>query len=326
MTSEEKFEKTYANMQNLYEQELKEKQERAEKERKQNVHVIVKNLKIVGVLIAILFILCLIFKINFFDSSIVTLVILLILFVAAKATWNKLSVKNGIDYKNIFKIKIVNSLIKSFDSNLEYLPLYGITEIDYKNATFENYDIYQSTDLIKNTSTDTKIAYVSTSNEETDNQGEKHFYKVFRGIFIETKLEKITNLEMYIKKDIKEKNFFARLGVPKFPFEKMNIKLDSSEFEETFDVFSSDEILAMQILTADTMELLVDLQKHIKNTFEITIKDNKICIRFDSDNIFDMTFSGKYESDREILFKQYKTLEYVFDTTKKVKKIVENVI
>ena len=145
-------------------------------------------------------------------------------------------------------------------------------------------------------------------------------------MFVKIKLEKNTDLEMYIRRDIEEKNFLEKPVVKKFPFEKMNIKLDSSEFEKFFDVYSSNEIITMQILTADVMELLIDLQKKLNNYFEITIKNNHIYIRLNIGNVFDMNLGEKYALDKDDLFEKYKNMEYFFNTTNQIKEMIEGVL
>lgn len=50
--------------------------------------------------------------------------------------------------------------------------------------------------------------------------------------------------------------------------------LNSTDFENLFDVYSSDEITTMQILTADNMQKLVEFYK--KRVFQNTVQKKEI--------------------------------------------------
>lgn len=57
------------------------------------------------------------------------------------------------------------------------------------------------------------------------------------------------------------------------------------EFEKYFDVKAANKILAMQILTADIMEELVEFENKTKMKYDIYIKNNNIYLRFYSANL-----------------------------------------
>ncbi len=61
---------------------------------------------------------------------------------------------------------------------------------------------------------------------------------------------------------------------------KNKLEMDSSEFEKKFDVFASDKIIGMQILTADIMEEILQFKNKIKEDFDIFINNNVIYLRF----------------------------------------------
>ena len=328
MKTEEKFEEIYTELKNNYQEELRKEKLNAEKEKKENFHIVFKILIVVGIIEFFIFVYCIIINIDFFQSTGVGGIQFFIIIIAGYILSKKVKFTNYFTYEGNFKSKIMTYLIKSFDENLEFLPLLGISEEEYKNVSYEKYDIYKSSDLVQNSSENKKlsIASVLTQNRRTNSRGEISYHTVFDGMFVKIKLEKNTDLEMYIRRDIEEKNFLEKPVVKKFSFEKMNIKLDSSEFEKLFDVYSSNEIITMQILTADAMELLIDLQKKLNNYFEITIKNNNIYIRLNSGNIFDMNLEEKYALDKDALFEKYKNMEYFFNTTHKIKEMIEGVL
>lgn len=136
---------------------------------------------------------------------------------------------------------------------------------------------------------------------------------VFDGLFVMSQISKNVCEELRVSPD-------------KFKlFEGYNkTVLDSSEFEKKFDVYSSDKIMAMRILSADTMEALTSFYNKYKIDFEILIKGNELYLRFFTGNLFEYK-SLKFMSNKKELFLYYTTVKFVIDLTKKINNVVNEI-
>lgn len=96
--------------------------------------------------------------------------------------------------------------------------------------------------------------------------------------------------------------------------------MDSQEFEEIFDVYSSDPIEAMQLLTADIMQSLIKFYNEIQVKYEFTIKGNNIYLRFRCVDMFEAPTVRKFSLDKETIYRYYKILNFVFELSDEVVK------
>ena len=99
---------------------------------------------------------------------------------------------------------------------------------------------------------------------------------------------------------------------------KKKIDLDSSEFENFFDVFADDKIIAMQLLTADVMEDLINLAKEAHSEFDITIKNSCIYLRFRTVDMFEAESLEKETLNKKSLYYYYRVLDFCFNLSNKI--------
>ena len=150
-----------------------------------------------------------------------------------------------------------------------------------------------------------------------DSDGHTHSKTIFKGLFCEYNLNKSINSTVRIYSDktkLKSK-------------EENRISMDSSEFEENFDIYSNNGIAAMQILTADVMSYLIELKK--MKMFEIVISNNRIYFKIDSENLFDINILKTKKNQTELddlkkqLYDNYYFLNFVFSIINEIEKNVE---
>ena len=94
------------------------------------------------------------------------------------------------------------------------------------------------------------------------------------------------------------------------------VGVDSAEFEDIFTVYSSNSIIAMQLLTADMIQLLIDFKKQNNILPELTLKKNALYIRFHTGNMFEAPLL-KNSLDYDIIKKYYDTLDFIVKLTEK---------
>lgn len=199
----------------------------------------------------------------------------------------------------------------------------GISSNIFDEAEFEKYDRYTSEDLIygklKN-DCNFEMSEVLTEEKHEDSEGSTTYSIIFYGLFVKMETLKPFNTLLYLRKDRKDKSFFNRPLFSKLPFDKLRIELDSPEFEKIFDVYASDKIIAMQLLTADIMQDLIQFYNEMQMNYELTIKENCIYIRFWSGGMFETAKLKKFSLDKETLYRYYRMLDFTFKLSEKMQK------
>lgn len=223
-------------------------------------------------------------------------------------------------YKNTYKTEIIADFVKLLNDKLDYVPYFTTTsqiQKDYKEANFENrsFNRFSADDYIEgNLDTDITIELVDIHLQNVTGSGRsRHTEEIFQGIFGLSKCNK--NINTYIKVS---KNKFKLFD------NNARLEMDSQEFEKYFDIYSEDKILAMRILTADTMEYLIKFYEKYKLEFEIVFRNDKIYLRFFTGPMFEPKIFGN-SMDKELLFVYYSILDFVLQVTKKVNKTLQEI-
>ena len=219
-------------------------------------------------------------------------------------------------YKYLFKERIISKLISTYDSNLKFDNYLFIQKELYNKAQFEIYDHYSANDLVFGKIDgiiDFKMGDVHTEIESIDSDGNSSYITLFRGLFSSAKLDKNLNATIKIRKN--------RGQSGKGLSGKAKLHMDSAEFEKNFDIYSSDQILAMRILTSDIMDYMVNFTTENKVKFEITILNQDLFIRIHCKNMFEASLS-KSSIDENILKEYYTYLNFMCELNKKFYRII----
>jgi len=182
-----------------------------------------------------------------------------------------ISAVNKGKYTALFKQKVIEPFIKNIDENLNYNPNGKIESSLYRKGEFEGFDRYSSEDAIEGILDGkyrVRMAEVHTEDESTDSDGNTHTYTLFYGIFgnIECAKDIKTNLKIRSDKGVLGNIFKG----------KTKLEMDSTEFEKYFDINAENKIIAMQILTSDVMQMMIEFREQSKIKYELTIKENQI--------------------------------------------------
>lgn len=218
-------------------------------------------------------------------------------------------------YKTIFKGELIKKLVKENDENLDFEPERGIASIIYNKGEFERYDVFKSEDLITGKlegKYKINMAEVHTQDKRKDSDGDTHYVTLFHGLFAEIEIDKIVFGKLKLRKN----------ELKLFGGNKERVELDSGEFERLYDVYSTDKIMAMQLLTSDIMQMFIDFKEKYKITPELTLKENKLYIRFGTGNMFEAILMKK-ALDYTTLLEYYDTIKFTLDITKEFIKNVK---
>ena len=197
-----------------------------------------------------------------------------------------------IDYIESYKKEIIKPLIEETNLGLRYEPLGTDIEVEYREGNYEHYDIFFSEDCVYGNGF--KMADIKTVDERPKEDGGKERVILFNGLFSSCTISKFISNPIQISID-KGFDHFTNLK----PLDKdearvrptdtlrNKVLMDSVTFEKYFDVYGTDKIDVMKILTADVMDELIKIKE--KNKFNIDIKliKSSLLIRIHSGNIFE---------------------------------------
>lgn len=222
------------------------------------------------------------------------------------------------EYKDLYKEKIINTFVKAYSDKLNYYPQSGVTSSMYNKARFDRgYDKFHSEDLIEGKiMEDYKISMseVHTKRKEqiTDSDGNTHtsYVTIFHGLFACIELNSLYGVEFMIKSNTFLSDKFVG---------KNKLNMDSGEFEKIFDVTTLDKISTLRILTADVMQMLIDFKNKNKVTPEIVLNSKGLFIRFELGNVFEPKLI-KSDIDYDSLKKTYDIINFTLDLTKELSK------
>lgn len=224
--------------------------------------------------------------------------------------------KSTTEYTNHFKENVIKKVINSF-GDYSYIPNGSIARPDYDSANFgESYDIYESEDLIVGSIGNNKvnIAEIKLINEHTDDDGHTSYYTKYNGLFSRVTLSKQINADIYI---LDRKKNFTR----DYRFDYIKVNTDSEEFNKYFSLYSNNDVVALQLLTTDIMQKLVELKKAIGISFEVIFKNNSIYFRFETGPMFEVRNYNDY-FDKNTIYRYYSLLDFTLSVSESIIKIL----
>lgn len=180
-------------------------------------------------------------------------------------------------YDDIYKEKIIKFALKEYNDKLEYYPKGCITEVQYQMANFERYDRYHSEDRIDGNILGYNfiMADVHTEDRREDSDGDTTYVTLFKGQVAIVELSRPVDFQLEIKND----------SIKLFNKKKI-VEIDNPDFEEIYDVYASDQVKAMTILTPAVTNRMLDLYNKYGFIFEFKFVGKYMYFRFDSGNLF----------------------------------------
>lgn len=313
------FEDFYNNILNKETDYLEEKKKEAKNEKIYNT---IKNIILITIWIILYEILEFKFKgnTNNFKDIIVFSILFCILIITLGLIFKYQKKDKYINYLIEFKKRVINKMLLLFDENLTYHPEGKIDPSIYNEAEFQtNTGFYYSDDFISG-KLKNGCNYI-IGDVQTTKETDKKIAEMFNGLFASVECPKNFKDSLYLRVN---KNILDRVIETKRTYKKMKLELDSKEFESFFDVYASNKIIAMQLLTADIMEMLVKFKKEMNIDYEITIKNNHIYYRFLCGKIFETNDLNKFSLDKDLLYKYYKIIDFSLILSEKLTELVKD--
>ena len=225
--------------------------------------------------------------------------------------------KDEKEYKKFvakYKQLVVPEFVKLLNPNVIYSPEKGILKRAYEDGQFEGFEYYNSEDYISGYINDYKfeMANVCTKKSNVTQEGKREFVVDFQGLYAIMPLPETKGIELYLRNDYKD-TYKALSQLITEDFDSLYSKMDSSEFEKSFDVYTNNKDFASKIFTQDIMKLMVEYKKQINIPFEFTIKNNHFYIRFKGYDLFEpYVLDGHPILEKNQLYKDYYTLNFAY--------------
>lgn len=178
------------------------------------------------------------------------------------------------NFKHQFKGEVISRMVKFADESLAYNPESGISRSEFEQSTIFNTsgDRYSCEDLVSGKLGDTAIRFseVHTQRKQEikskdSSSGLTRWVTLFKGVIFIADFNKHFKGRTMVLTDQAEKAF-GSLGTV---LQKMNatraplVKMENTNFEKAFVVYSSDVIEAHYILTPSLMERILNLKSKL---------------------------------------------------------------
>jgi hypothetical protein len=171
-----------------------------------------------------------------------------------------------------FKTDVVRELIRALSPELDYDPGTGIPREQFVAARLFSTkpDRYQTEDCLTGRIGETQVTMAEVCAEEqrsrTDSEGrtETYYETIFDGVLLVADFHKHFQGTTVVLPD-NESGIFSGIGKALqgwFPFGRNDqVRMEDSEFENHFAVFSSDQVEARYILSTSLMRRILDLRR-----------------------------------------------------------------
>ena len=221
-------------------------------------------------------------------------------------------------YNDVFKEKVIEKIFKNFLNDADYIPKKQMPQAIYREGKYDGYyNRYYSDDYVEGNIDDKyliKMAEVTTEHEETRTDSDGHTHTetttIFSGLFAKINIGKSIKTEL-------------RIGTNRTISKKKRLEMDSDEFENNFDVSSTNDIVGMQILTHDIMDMLVEFRNQLKMPLDILIRDDTMYIRLHVGKMFEAKFNKNDVIDKQNAQKYFDIVNFIYSLSKKMIQTVE---
>lgn len=226
-------------------------------------------------------------------------------------------------YKNSFKENVISKIVPLVNSNLLYFNGNDIAiniEPEYRASGFDGYDYnsFKVDDYIQGNIEDDlilRMADVIVKNIIQTKNGESS-EDIFNGIFVMVNSGDTDDKE-------KDNNKIVTIYSNVYSINPdTKVEVESEEFNKYFLVSTNDKIYALQILTADVINILLTYKKVYDLDFEIKIRGARTYIRFHIDNMFEPKIF-KEALDKDDIYIYYNVLKFIIDFSKKLNKVIK---
>ncbi len=219
------------------------------------------------------------------------------------------------EYVSGFKENIVHSIINFIDPNMRYNPHECIHRNDYeKSGLFlKTPDKYSGDDYVEGWRDKTVFCFSELHTQYKVSSGKStSWHTIFKGLFFIGDFNKHFHGRTYVYSENNPQIGFFTKMFSSFAWDLEKVKLESTEFENKFVVYSNDQVEARYILTPSFMERLAKLQDLMGEGTSYSFVDTNIYVAVP---IRDALFEPRIFSPNsyDCLGDYYNTVHIIFD-------------
>ena len=219
------------------------------------------------------------------------------------------------DYVTGFKENIVHSIIKFIDPSLHYNPYGHINRNDYERSGLylKHPDRYSGDDYVEGRRDKTMFCFSELHTEYKVSNGKStSWHTIFRGLFFIGDFNKHFQGRTFVYSESNPQLGFFAKTFNSFAWNLEKVNLESTDFENRFIVYSSDQVEARYILTPSFMERLVKLQEMMGDETSYSFVDTNIYVSVPiRDSLFEPSIFSANNYDK--LGDYYNTVHIIFD-------------
>lgn len=174
-----------------------------------------------------------------------------------------------------YKNEVIGQMLRSLCENASFEPRQGISEAEFQNSgLFGRSDRYHTEDRMQGClgKTDFCCAEVHAEQRRTRTSSKgvtTHYWvTIFKGfLFIAD-----------FHKNFEGQTVIRRNSLLKLDFSGSRVKLESPDFEKTFDVYATDQVEARYLITPAMMERLLNLDKRFDSGITVSLRNSNILV------------------------------------------------
>jgi hypothetical protein len=216
-------------------------------------------------------------------------------------------------YVSKYKETIVRKIINFIDPSFQYNPGSHISRTDYdaSGLFIEKPERFKGDDYIEGKMDKTLFCFSELHTEHKVGSGKNsHWETLFKGLFFIGDFNKHFQGRTYVWSEHNPQLNFLNKLFSSFAWNLAKVKLESSEFENRFIVYSTDQVEARYILTPSFMERLSKLQDMMgqKTAFSFVNTNIYVAVPIKDDLFEPSVFSA---NDYNTISDYYNTVQMV---------------
>jgi hypothetical protein len=185
-------------------------------------------------------------------------------------------------YNDDFSSAAIQNIVKYIDKNLEFSRGSRVTEEEYKTSRLylTSYDGFTGQDLVYGQLGKTAVrfsylyTYYETEDEDSDGHKTTHRYTIFSGLFFKADFNKNFLGEVYVLPH-SFRFFSPRKGAAR-------VRLEDPDFNDTFDVFGTDSVITMYVLSTSLVKRLMDFKHRVNSNIRLSMIDSTLYVAIDN--------------------------------------------
>lgn len=186
-------------------------------------------------------------------------------------------------FSSVYKDELIEKLVLFVDENLKYSKNHFIREHEYRASSLfpQQVDRFGGDDFVSGVidNVNMKFSEIHSEVKKKTNKGKTHWQTIFRGLMFIADFNKDFKGKTVVIPDNSEK-FLGSIShfFQSFSSRGELVKMDNSEFEREFTIYSDNQIEARYILSHALMQSILEYKKLVGKNLYISFTRSQIYI------------------------------------------------